>query len=61
MANNFFLDLVTSVKDQMSCGSCSAFATTSTHETCMLAAGARFNGLDLSEQFLIDCGFNPNK
>jgi cathepsin L len=52
--------LVTSVKDQMSCGSCAAFATTAAHETCMLKAGARFNGLDLSEQYLIDCGYNPN-
>jgi hypothetical protein len=42
----------------MSCGSCAAFAITGAHETCMLAAGARFNGLDLSEQYLIDCGYN---
>ena len=42
----------------MSCGSCAAFAATGVHETCMLMAGARMNGLDLSEQMLIDCGFN---
>lgn len=48
--------LVTPVKDQMSCGSCAAFAATPAHETCMLKAGARMNGLDLSEQEQIDCG-----
>jgi len=53
--------LVTSVKDQMSCGSCAAFAATGAHESCMLSAGARFNGLDLSEQYLVDCGYNPNQ
>ncbi len=52
------LGLVTPARDQMSCGSCAAFAATGAHETCMLKAGARFNGLDLSEQMLVDCGFN---
>ena len=42
----------------MSCGSCAAFAATGVHETCMLKAGARMNGLDLSEQMIIDCGFD---
>jgi hypothetical protein len=54
----FILGLVTSVKNQFSCASCSAFAATGLHETCMLNAGARMNGLDLSEQMVIDCGFN---
>jgi C1A family cysteine protease len=54
------IGLVTAVKNQMSCGSCAAFAATGAHETCMLAGGARFNGLDLSEQYLIDCGYNPS-
>ena len=53
-----FSGLVTSVKNQQSCGSCAAFAATGAHETSMLSAGARFNGLDLSEQYIIDCGFN---
>lgn len=53
-----FLGKVTSVKNQMSCGSCAAFSATGAHETCMLMSNARFNGLDLSEQFLIDCGFD---
>ena len=54
----FQLGLVTSVKNQESCGSCAAFAITGVHEACMLKGGARFNGLDLSEQYLIDCGYD---
>ena len=50
--------LITSVKNQESCGSCAAFAITGVHEACMLKGGARFNGLDLSEQYLIDCGYD---
>jgi hypothetical protein len=41
--------------------SCAAFAATGAHETCMLVGGARFNGLDLSEQYLIDCAYNRSK
>ena len=52
------LGLVTPAKDQMSSGSCAAFAATGAHETCMLKAGARMNGLDLSEQMIVDCGYN---
>ena len=55
---SLFLGLVTPAKDQMSCGSCAAFAATGAHETCMLKAGARMNGLDLSEQMIVDCGYN---
>lgn len=50
--------LVTDVKNQQSCGSCAAFGATALHETCMLKAGAPKSGLDLSEQHLVDCGFN---
>lgn len=42
----------------MSCGSCAAFAATGLHETCMAMAGAPMKGLDLAEQFLVDCGYN---
>jgi len=50
--------MATPAKSQMSCGSCAAFAATGAHETCMLMAGARYNGLDLSEQMIVDCGYN---
>ncbi len=58
MVTHIFEGLVTPIKNQMSCASCSAFAATGAHETCMLLAGARYNGLDLSEQMIIDCGYN---
>jgi hypothetical protein len=50
--------MTTPARSQKSCGSCGAFAATGLHETCMLKAGARMNGLDLSEQMILDCGFN---
>merc|ERR1719369_2041573 len=50
--------LITKLKNQMSCGSCAAFAATATHETCMRRAGTPLKGLDLSEQQLVDCGYN---
>jgi len=50
--------LVTPPRNQRECGSCAAFAATGLHETCMLKAGAPKNGLDLSEQYVIDCGFD---
>ena len=45
-------------KNQGNCGSCAAFAATGLHETCMAKAGAPTNGLDLSEQYLVDCGYD---
>merc|ERR1711962_219103 len=51
-------NLITKPKNQMSCGSCAAFAATATHETCMRRAGTPLQGLDLSEQQLVDCGYN---
>jgi hypothetical protein len=52
------IGMTTPARSQKSCGSCAAFAATGLHETCMLKAGARMNGLDLSEQMVLDCGFN---
>jgi len=45
---------VSSIKNQKSCGSCAAFATIATFDTCMwLATGSMED--DLSEQHLMDC------
>jgi len=52
------LGMVTSVKNQGSCGSCVAFAAHGQHETAMVKAGAKLSGLDLSEQHLVDCGYS---
>jgi len=52
------LDLITTPKNQGSCGSCAAFATHGLHETCMIKAGAPKEGLNLAEQYLIDCGYD---
>jgi len=52
--------LITSVKNQASCGSCAAFASNTVMETCMLKAGASLDDLDLAEQQILDCGFDGN-
>merc|ERR1712212_899894 len=49
---------VTVAKSQGNCGSCAAFAATGLHETCMAKAGAPTRSLDLSEQYLVDCGYD---
>ena len=51
---------VTVAKNQGQCGSCAAFSATSLTETCMLRANAAMDGLDLSEQDLLDCAYNYN-
>merc|ERR1712088_990202 len=53
--------LITKPKSQGSCGSCAAFAAMATIETCMAKAGTPLEGLDLAEQHLVDCGYNPSK
>ena len=52
--------IVTEVKDQGSCGSCAAFAATAQHETVILKQGLSgyLDDFDLSEQQLLDCGFD---
>ena len=50
--------LVTVAKNQGNCGSCAAFAASGLHETCMAKAGAPTAKLDLSEQYLVDCGYD---
>merc|ERR1712042_418054 len=52
------LGLVTPVRNQKSCGSCAAFAAHGMHETCLRKVGIPMEGLDLSEQYLLDCGYN---
>ena len=42
-------------KNQKSCGSCSAFAQVGMAETSLIKAGAKKEGLDLSEDWLINC------
>ena len=54
----FILGLITKPRNQMSCGSCSAFAAVATVETCMRRSGTPLKDLDLSEQQLVDCGYN---
>jgi len=49
---------VTPVKNQGDCGSCAAFAAHAVHEVAMVKAGAKLSGLDLSEQHLVDCGYD---
>ena len=51
---------VTSVKNQGQCGSCLAFGTNAALEVSLIKAGASKNGLDVSEQHLLDCGFGKD-
>lgn len=48
---------VTKPKDQKDCGSCSAFATIASIESCF--AKETQQKVDLSEQFLLDCAYEP--
>ena len=50
--------LITSVKNQKSCGSCSAFASAAMVETCLIRVGAPSQHMDLSEQQLVDCAYD---
>ena len=46
------------MKNQGSCGSCVAFATMGMAEASLIKAGAKKDGLDLSEQWLINCRYS---
>ena len=50
-----FIGWVTKVKNQKQCGSCSCFAQVGMAETSLLKAGALKEGLDLSEDWLLNC------
>jgi cathepsin L len=49
------LNLVTSVKSQLGCGSCSAFSTLAAVETAHLVKNSASIKFDLSEQQILDC------
>jgi len=53
--------VITSVKNQKSCGSCSAFATMAMVETCLINTGAPKANMDLSEQQLVDCAYDNKR
>ena len=50
--------IVSPIKNQKQCGSCVAFATVATIETCFKKITGVFG--DYSEQELVDCGYNKN-
>ena len=54
------LGLVTPVKNQKQCGSCAAFSAVATMESCFLKASKTTTAEmpDLSEQSMLDCGYN---
>jgi len=46
---------ISPVKNQGGCGSCVAFATMGAAEAALIKAGADYDSVDLSEQWLLDC------
>ena len=50
-----YLGYVTVAKNQKNCGSCVAFASVGMVETAIIKAGAKKEGMDLSEDWLINC------
>ncbi|CDW82961.1 cysteine protease [Stylonychia lemnae] len=54
-----YSNIVTAIKNQGSCGSCYAFASTASLESLLLLQDKnKFKGIDLSEQQLLDCSDN---
>ena len=51
----YFIGWVTAARNQKQCGSCSAFAQVGMAETSLIKAGAKKEGMDLSEDWLINC------
>jgi len=51
----------TKVKNQGNCGSCAAFAAMGMIEIAMAKVGAEPKGLDLSEQYLVDCAYTGSE
>jgi len=49
---------VTTPKDQGSCGSCAAFASVGLFETSLAKVTGVTTGMDLSEQYLVDCAYD---
>ena len=47
--------VITSIKDQGSCGSCWAFGCAATAETVVILNGLEDNSIDLAEQYLLEC------
>lgn len=54
---SYLSGIVTPVRNQASCGSCAAFSANAVHETCLARVGTPTNGLDLSEQQVLDCAY----
>ena len=58
----FWLNLlgwVTPAKAQGSCQSCCAFAAGAAAEICLVKSGATLATMNLSEQWMMNCGYNP--
>ena len=51
-------NLISPVRNQKQCGSCADFSGVSVIETCLYKAGGLSEHVDLSEQWLLDCGYN---
>jgi len=52
---------VTTPKDQGTCGSCAAFASVGLFETSLAKVTGVTTGMDLSEQYLVDCAYEGDE
>lgn len=53
------LGIISPVKNQEQCGSCVSFASTAVIEACLMEASGRSDTPNLAEQYLVDCGYDP--